>query len=431
MNESIPPPLSIYQRLRCDRPSPMMALASLEAWAIALIHWSIETSEEVTLWLKGEQLLQWYRHHFPTPPPHLTVYHGAESPPVTPDSVGVYVPLQPGQLPRQEAYLVAIAPQGSVVLALHFPTLPATEGAMAYSFEPMLIREVMGIFNRAVAIADDTPNAVFDPLLDRLVRPDRAALTQLLSHHLNHSNQQIAQIVKTTQTPNPERQFFEQGLQELSTTLTRMKTALSLLHSPNLKTAQRQRYLSLLQQECDRQNSLIHGMNSLTHTDIPNPPTPDYTRLGEALPTIVSIYQPLALEKGIQLGYTLAPGLPPVACPPPWLRQIMIHLLNNSLQFTPPQGRISVTAQVQGEKIQLAVKDTGVGIAKSELHRIFDSFYQGRSTATDLASGAGLGLTLVRQLLDRCGGSISVSSKVNAGSIFRVLLPIYQLTMNN
>jgi two-component system phosphate regulon sensor histidine kinase PhoR len=436
MNESVPAPLSIYQLLRCDRPTPMMAFPTLEAWAIALIHWSIETSEEVTLWLKGEQLLQWYAQHFPTPPPHLTVYHCAESPPATQDKIGVYVPLQPGQLPRQEAYLVAIAPQGSVVLALNFPTLPASEGAMAYSFEPALIQEAMAIFNRAIAIADNTPNALFNRLLNHLVKPDESALTRLLSHHLNHSNQQIEQMVTIAQTPFPEQQFFEQGLQELSTTLTRMKTALSLLHSPNLKTAQRQRYLSLLQQECDRQNSLIHGMNLLTHTETPSPPIPRYTRLGEALPTIVSIYQPLALEKGIQLGYTVDLGLPPVACPPPWLRQIMIHLLNNSLQFTPPQGRVSVTAQVQGEQIQLVIKDTGVGIAKSELHRIFDSFYQGRSTSTESTSGAGLGLTLVRQLLNRCGGSISASSKVNVGSIFRVLLPIdrdrnEQLTMTN
>lgn len=426
MNESVPAPLSIYQLLRCDRPASMMALATLEAWAIALIHWSLETSEEVTLWLKGEQLLRWYVQHFPVPPPQLTLYQFAESPSATDDKIGAYVPLQPGQLPRQEAYLIAIAPQGSVVLALNFPTLPAFGGAMAYSFEPAVIQEAIATFNRAIAIADDTPNDLFDRLLHRLAAPDVAAITRLLAHHLNHSNQHIEQMLKTARTPSPEQEFMERGLQELSTTLTHMKTALSLLHSPNLKTAQRQRYLSLLQQECDRQNSLIHGMNLLTHTEMPPPPTPPYTRLGEALPTIVSIYQPLALEKGIQLGYTLDPGLPPVACPPPWLRQIVIHLLNNSLQFTPAQGRVSVTAQVQGEQIQLAVKDTGIGIAKSDLNRIFDSFYQGRSTSTESPSGAGLGLTLVRQLLDRCGGSISASSKPKSGSIFRVLLPIYQ-----
>lgn len=426
MNEAVPAPLSIFQLLHRDRVPEKMTLASLEAWAIALIHWSIETSEPVTLWLKGEQPLQWYAEHFPTPPPNLKVYQWAESPLGAKRPQGIFVPLQPGQLPYQEAYMVVVTPHYSVVVAFHFPALPPVAGEMAYSFEPEIVREAIAIFRQAIAIADDTPNALFKPLPADLAPPDAAALTQLLHYHLHHSNAQIEQIENNAQTPSPEQQFVEQGLQELSTTLTRMKTALSLLHSPHLKASQRQRYLSLLQQECDRQNSLIHGMRLLTRPDTQTPPIPSYTLLGEVLPTIVSTYQPLALEKGIQLGYTLDPGLPPVACPPTWLRQMVIHLLNNSLQFTPPQGRVSVTVQVQGEHIQIAVKDTGVGIAKSELHRIFDSFYQGRSTSAESPSGAGLGLTLVRQLLDRCGGSISVSSKLKSGSTFRAILPIYR-----
>ncbi|HAA31939.1 MAG TPA: hypothetical protein DCE56_34855, partial [Cyanobacteria bacterium UBA8553] len=63
------------------------------------------------------------------------------------------------------------------------------------------------------------------------------------------------------------------------------------------------------------------------------------------------------------------------------------------------------------------------GIPASEIPKIFDSFYRGRSTNSE-ETGAGLGLTIVQQLLLRCGGSISVSSRVGAGSNFKVLLPI-------
>jgi signal transduction histidine kinase len=83
-----------------------------------------------------------------------------------------------------------------------------------------------------------------------------------------------------------------------------------------------------------------------------------------------------------------------------------------------------VQVTLQGEYVQLAVSDTGIGISPAEIPKIFDSFYRGRSTTGCDDTGAGLGLTLVQQLLLRCGGSISVTSRLGEGSTFKVLLPI-------
>jgi hypothetical protein len=82
-----------------------------------------------------------------------------------------------------------------------------------------------------------------------------------------------------------------------------------------------------------------------------------------------------------------------------------------------------VRATLQGEYVQLAFSDTGIGIAASEIPKIFDSFYRGRSTTSE-DTGAGLGLTIVQRLLLRCGGSISVTSQLGEGSNFKVLLPV-------
>ncbi|MEC4849401.1 MAG: HAMP domain-containing sensor histidine kinase, partial [Jaaginema sp. PMC 1079.18] len=421
---------SIYQQMSRDREGQSLALSTLETWVIALMQWSLESGESVTLWLKGDAIAQWYAEIAPTHsllPERLAVYQFAESPPSSEQTVGIFVPLQPGQIRRDEACFIALTSQGGVVLAIRWLTT-TTETAVAYSFEPETIRQSMVILQNAVAIADDTVTTLTHPFLDELKTPNSEILTQLLQQYLNQSNDSIIQIEQQALSPSREQHFFEQGLQELSIALTRMKTALSLLHSPNLKARQRQRYLSLLQQECDRQNALICGIRLLTSLNTTNPRMPLYTLLEEVLPTIVSTYQPLASEKGIQLGYTLTPGLPPVACRPTWLRQIVIHLLNNSLQFTLAQGRVSVMAQPQGEQIQLTVKDTGIGIAKNEVHRIFDSFYRGRSTESEGSRGAGLGLTIVHQLVERCGGSITVNSRLDRGSVFQVLFPIYRET---
>lgn len=214
-------------------------------------------------------------------------------------------------------------------------------------------------------------------------------------------------------------------MQELCTPLTNIKTALQLLESPGIKQLQRQRYLGLIRGECDRQTALINGVTRLLAIDR----SPDSTeivpiQLSHIIPGIVSTYQPLAEEKGIRLGYTIPDDLPIIIFVESWLRQITINLLHNGIKYTPDGGQVFVRASVQGEYIQLEFRDTGIGISRLEIPKIFDQFYRIRHSQFQNSSGAGLGLTIVQNILIRCGGSISVTSQVGAGSKFRVLLPI-------
>jgi two-component system, OmpR family, phosphate regulon sensor histidine kinase PhoR len=213
-------------------------------------------------------------------------------------------------------------------------------------------------------------------------------------------------------------------MQELCTPLTNIKTALKLLESPVIKQPQRQRYLGLIRGECDRQNSLINGATRLLALDR----SPDRAgvvplQLAQIVPGLVSTYQPLAAEKGVRLGYTIPDNLPPVLCVETWVRQIAIDLLHNGIKYTPDGGQVFVQASVQGEYVQLEFRDTGIGIAPAEIPKIFDRFYRVRNLPDEHNNGAGLGLTIVQNILLRCGGSISVISQVGVGSKFRVLLP--------
>lgn len=213
---------------------------------------------------------------------------------------------------------------------------------------------------------------------------------------------------------------------ELRTPLSTMKTALSLLNSTSLKQPQRQRYMEMLSHECDRQSSLITSVLDLVQLESTVEQTPmEPLRLSDILPGVVSTYQPLAQEKGIMLGYVVSEDLPPVACITPWLKQIVINLLHNSIKFTPKGGQVWVRTKQVGDSIQIEFRDSGIGIAANDLPRIFDRFYRSRGSAIEDASGVGLGLSIVQKLLIRCGGSISVKSKQGEGSVFTVILPIY------
>ncbi|NEO75546.1 DICT sensory domain-containing protein [Moorena sp. SIO4G3] len=224
--------------------------------------------------------------------------------------------------------------------------------------------------------------------------------------------------------PYMSNEILQRVAQELRTPITNMKTALKLLDASQMKLAQRQRYIGLLYKECDRLNSLVAGLLELVQLE--GDPQTDQTlplQLAEIVPGIVSTYQPLAQEKGIQLGYTIPANLPSVLFSEVGLRHIVINILHNSLKFTPSGGKVRVQATRKGKYVQLIFSDTGIGIAESDIPKIFDSFYRGRSTPRE-DLGAGIGLTIVQQLLQRGGGKISVVSRFGQGSQFKVLLPI-------
>ncbi|HEY9700608.1 MAG TPA: ATP-binding protein [Trichocoleus sp.] len=222
-----------------------------------------------------------------------------------------------------------------------------------------------------------------------------------------------------------KNEFIQNLGQELRTPLTTMKTALSLLNSPNLKPQQRQRYMEMLSQECDRQSSLITSGLSLIQIELTGEQVPkEPLRLSDVVPGVVSTYQPLAEEKGLRLAYTVPEDLPPISSTLSWLRQIVINLLHNSIKYTPPGGQVWVKARQQHNSIQMEFRDTGIGIAASEIPKIFDRFYRTRHGSDD--TGVGLGLTIAQLLVLRSGGSISVKSKPGEGTVFNVLLPIYQ-----
>lgn len=241
-----------------------------------------------------------------------------------------------------------------------------------------------------------------------------------------HAESLRLQNEELTNTVRLKDEFLSNVGQELRTPLTTIKTALSLLASPALKPPQRQRYMDLIAKECDRQSSLITSLLDLVNLEraVDQTSLPPL-RLNDVVPGVVSTYQPVAEGKGVRLAYMIPEGLPPVACMTNWLKQIVINLLHNAIKFTPRGGQVWVRAKQQGDYIQLEIRDTGVGIAPSEIPKIFDRFYRVRQAADD-SSGAGLGLTIVQQLLLHCGGSISVKSKLGEGSTFNVLLPVYR-----
>ncbi|HEY9720957.1 MAG TPA: ATP-binding protein [Oscillatoriaceae cyanobacterium] len=144
------------------------------------------------------------------------------------------------------------------------------------------------------------------------------------------------------------------------------------------------------------------------------------------LQAAVEDIRPLAERKQQEVSLEVSRGLPELVADPDRLWQALKHLLDNAVKFTPPGGRIGVRAAYAKESSAIAVEvwDTGIGIPEAAMHKLFERFYQVDSSNTRLYGGTGIGLALVKELVERHGGTVTVESVVGRGSVFRLLLPL-------
>lgn len=141
--------------------------------------------------------------------------------------------------------------------------------------------------------------------------------------------------------------------------------------------------------------------------------------------------RPTAEAKGIRLQMMLDPAAGPISGDADRLQQIVWNLLTNAVKFTPKGGRIQVKVQRVNSHVEIVVSDSGVGISKEFLPYVFDRFRQADASITRTHGGLGLGLSIVRQLVDLHGGSVSVQSEgEKKGATFTITLPFVGVVNN-
>jgi signal transduction histidine kinase len=133
--------------------------------------------------------------------------------------------------------------------------------------------------------------------------------------------------------------------------------------------------------------------------------------------------RPEAQRKHIELALSAA-GLPHVAADPARITQLLGNLLSNAVKFTPDGGRVEVRLRKDGDQLELAVADTGVGIPAADLERIFERFYRTAIARRQAIQGTGLGLTITKAIVEAHHGTIAVDSEEGRGSTFTVRLPL-------
>ena len=122
-------------------------------------------------------------------------------------------------------------------------------------------------------------------------------------------------------------------------------------------------------------------------------------------------------QKGLKLVKNISPDLPLVSGDEDKLIQVVINLLSNAVKFT-DKGKVSIETFLDKGQIMVEVKDTGIGIAEEDRHKVFERFRQAGDTLTDKPQGTGLGLPICREIIEHLGGIIWMKSEIGVGSSF-------------
>lgn len=221
--------------------------------------------------------------------------------------------------------------------------------------------------------------------------------------------------------------FFSLMAHELRTPLTSIKegTNLMLEGIGGEVTDKQKRLLTIISEESNR---LIDMVNSLldiskmeagmTSLDLTN------SDIKSLINKAVAKIEPLAVAKNISLKVDIAQYLPIIKIDNQRILQVLLNLIGNAVKFTTSGGKVTVSAQTVGQEVRVSVIDTGPGISKENLNKIFDKFKQTTITSYNTIKGTGLGLAIVKHIIIAHGGRIWVESEVGHGSAFIFALPV-------
>ena len=302
--------------------------------------------------------------------------------------------------------------------AFLFPVIEG--GAIAFLLSLILAfvlsRWVADPLQRVVVAARTYPSESLEP-----IEPHGPREVQDLTRAFN------SMIARVYSSQESQRDFVTNVSHELKTPLTSIQGFAQALLDDTADTPEaRKQAAQIIYNESARMHRMVLDLLDLARleagtADLKMSPVD----LGALLRGIVEKFKLQAIKVGVDLQVNVPENLPVLNADGDHLAQVFTNLVDNALKFTPANGQVVLSAKKVGAEIELSVTDTGFGIAREALPRLFDRFYQADSSrAGGETHGAGLGLAIVQEIIQAHGGKIGVRSQMGHGTTFTILLPL-------
>jgi PAS domain S-box-containing protein len=213
---------------------------------------------------------------------------------------------------------------------------------------------------------------------------------------------------------------------ELRTPLTAILGWSRLLRAGQIDEAGLARAIQIIERNAEAQSKLIEDLLDVSRI-ITGKLRMEFQPVAIAplVETVINGLRPVAEARQLQLDSAIDPAAGPVTGDPARLQQVVTNLLSNAIKFTPEGGRVEVRVEQVDSHARIIVQDTGIGIDPQALPHIFERFHQADSSNTREHSGLGLGLAIVRYLVERHGGAVAADSRGRGkGAVFTIDLPL-------
>lgn len=232
-------------------------------------------------------------------------------------------------------------------------------------------------------------------------------------------------VSKEREIDHMKTNFISSVSHELRTPLASIKAyTATILRDLDMPEQTRGGFLAVINEESNRLARLIEDLLEISRIESETVTiSRESVDIAAVIEQTLSALKPLADKKNIQLKTHIADELPELQADESKIQSVVTNLVNNAIKFTPGQGQVSVSVRRQGEELIIRVSDTGVGIPKDALSKIFDRFYRVHRPGTQI-QGTGLGLAIVKKIVMMHDGRIEVKSQVNHGTTFTIFLPL-------
>lgn len=216
--------------------------------------------------------------------------------------------------------------------------------------------------------------------------------------------------------------FISNVSHEIQSPLTSIQGFAAALRNPAITPVKRDHYLDIIERESQRLSQMSDNLLKLSSLESdPGEFETSRFRLDRQLQAVVLASEPQWMAKSIQVELELQEA--EIDGAEDLLRQVWVNLLHNSIKFTPEGGGVKISLTPTDPGVKVVVSDTGIGIGAADLPRLFERFYKADKSRNRSAGGSGLGLSIVKKIVDIHRGDISVQSEPGQGTSFAVTLP--------
>jgi signal transduction histidine kinase len=254
---------------------------------------------------------------------------------------------------------------------------------------------------------------------DFSIRLDEQHQDGILSNLVSSVNKMALEL---GQVENMRQEFISNVSHEIQSPLTSIRGFAQALQDDNLSAEQRHHYLAIIEAESTRLSRLADDLlklASLEAEQVKFEPKP--YRLDKQIRSLVLTCEPQWSAKGITPEVALKEIT--ITADEDLLSQVWLNLIHNAIKFTPAGGSIKVALRAHGERVEVSIADSGPGIAAEDQVHIFERFYKADKSRTRSKEGSGLGLSIVKKIVEMHAGALDLESSPGAGSVFTVSLP--------